>query len=512
MNQELQDKLKILPVRPGVYFHKSKTGEIIYVGKAAVLKNRVRQYFQESRSRDNKTLALVNEIVDVDWIETDSEVDALFLESEMVKRYMPRYNILLRDDKSQSFVRIDMKSEWPIVSITRNPQDDGAEYFGPFYNSFALRKALRYLRKIYPYLTSEVRPVSSRLNEDIGISPKLSDGSELYKDNLRKLISYIKGNRKTLMIDLDKEMRLFAKQQDYEQAATARNKLIAMRELQNRVMFGDREQLDISKDNALAQLKKLLSLKSEPRRIEGFDISHISGQAVVSSMVVFLNGVSARADYRKFKISSQQNDDYESIHEVFSRRFSEKNIKSWGIPDLVLVDGDKGQLTSAIKAMGEKAVKVPVIAVAKKLEEIVIHRTLSGIDTSNLEGNKFRGVVVENDFVIVRLHSGQKSHGHARNIVYKGSSLPEFDDLLKLIQRIRDEAHRFAISYHSTIREKRQTENILEQIPGIGPKTRAKLIKNFGSTKRVLEATTEELAQIAGQKVAESISKASSRT
>ena len=152
MNQELQDKLKILPVRPGVYFHKSKTGEIIYVGKAAVLKNRVRQYFQESRSRDNKTLALVNEIVDVDWIETDSEVDALFLESEMVKRYMPRYNILLRDDKSQSFVRINMKSEWPIVSITRNPQDDGAEYFGPFYNSFALRKALRYLRKIYPPL------------------------------------------------------------------------------------------------------------------------------------------------------------------------------------------------------------------------------------------------------------------------------------------------------------------------------------------------------------------------
>lgn len=511
MNQELKDKLMTLPTRPGVYFHKAKNSEIIYIGKAAVLKNRVRQYFQESRSRDNKTLALVNEIFDVEWIETDSEVDALFLESEMVKRYMPRYNILLRDDKSQSFVRINMKSDWPTVSTTRNPQDDGAEYFGPFYNSFALKKALRYLRKIYPYLTSEARSASSRLNEDIGISPKMSDGSELYKDNLRKLISYIKGNRKTLMIDLDKEMKLFAKQQDFEQAAGARNKLIAMKELQNRVMFGDRERLDISKDSALAQLKKLLGLKSEPRRIEGFDISHISGQAVVSSMVVFLNGVSSRADYRKFKISSQQNDDYESIYEVISRRFSERNTKSWGIPDLVLIDGGKGQLMSAIKAMGERKAQAPVFAVSKKLEEIVIHRNLSGINTTNLAEGKFEGTVLEKDFVIVRLHAGRKSHGHARNIIGRDLSTPEFDDLLKLIQRIRDEAHRFAISYHSIIRKNHQTENILEQIPGVGPKTRSKLIKSFGSTRRVLEANTDELLQVVGQRVAESISRYSSK-
>src|SRR5690606_24624560 len=136
---------------PGVYFHKSKTGEIIYVGKAAILKNRVRQYFQSTRDMDVKTRALVEEIEDTDWVETESEVDALFLESEMVKRYMPRYNILLRDDKSQLFVRIDMKSQWPTVTFTRNPIDDSAEYFGPYYNGFAIKKALRYLRKIFPY-------------------------------------------------------------------------------------------------------------------------------------------------------------------------------------------------------------------------------------------------------------------------------------------------------------------------------------------------------------------------
>ncbi|MCP9466417.1 MAG: GIY-YIG nuclease family protein, partial [Candidatus Nanosynbacter sp. P5B_S4_bin.39.1] len=141
MNQVLQDKLKTLPRTPGVYFHKSASGEVIYVGKAAVLKNRVRQYFQDSRGRDNKTMALVAEIFDTDWIETESEVDALFLESEMIKRYMPRYNVLLRDDKSQMYVRIDMKSDWPTVSFTRNPADDGADYFGPFYNGFALKKA-----------------------------------------------------------------------------------------------------------------------------------------------------------------------------------------------------------------------------------------------------------------------------------------------------------------------------------------------------------------------------------
>jgi excinuclease ABC subunit C len=276
----------------------------------------------------------------------------------MVKRYMPRYNVLLRDDKSQMYVRINIKDEWPIVSFTRNPVDDGAEYYGPFYNGFALKKALRYLRRVFPYLIHERRPGQSKLDEDLGLSPHQNDGSEIYKANLRKLISYIKGNRKSLMHELEHEMKASARVQDFEQATILRNKLQAMRELQQRVMFGDREFLDISKDKALTDLADILGLQNAPARIEGFDVSHISGQAVVASMVVFSNGVASRADYRKFKISNQTNDDCRSIYDAVYRRFSEKNIKSWGMPGLVIIDGGKGQLASAIGAIKSRSVVV----------------------------------------------------------------------------------------------------------------------------------------------------------
>ena len=192
---KLNEKLKTLPISPGVYFHKDKTGQIIYVGKAAVLKNRVKQYFQKSRNMDVKTRALVAEIADTDWVETESEIDALFLEAEMVKRYMPRYNILLRDDRSLIYVRVDMKSDWPTVSFTRNPADDGAEYYGPYFNSFAVKKALRYLRRVFPYYTKTPKQnTKPDLDAHLGLTP-VNMTSLQYKVNLRKLISYIKGNR-----------------------------------------------------------------------------------------------------------------------------------------------------------------------------------------------------------------------------------------------------------------------------------------------------------------------------
>lgn len=189
MNAKLEAKLKTLPTSPGVYFHKSKNGEIIYVGKAAVLKNRVRQYFQSKKDFDAKTLALVRDIYDTDWVETESEIDALFLESEMVKRYMPQYNILLRDDKSQLFVRIDVNGEWPTVGFTRNPADDKAKYIGPFYNGYAVKKALRYLRKVFPYYTKEPRRDKQSLDMQIGLEPALDVTSMEYKASLKKLIN-----------------------------------------------------------------------------------------------------------------------------------------------------------------------------------------------------------------------------------------------------------------------------------------------------------------------------------
>lgn len=506
MNQQLRSKLDGLPMRPGVYFHKDASGEIIYVGKAAMLKNRVRQYFQDSRGRDNKTMALVAEIADTDWIETESEVDALFLESEMVKRYMPRYNVLLRDDKSQSFVRVDMKSEWPTVSFTRNPLDDGAEYIGPFYNGLALKKALRYLRRIFPYLTAQRRPGQSRLGEDIGLSPRLTDGSEAYKQQLRRLISYVKGNRVALVKELERDMKQAAKQHQFEKAAHIRNQLQHMRELQRRVMFGDREFLDISKDQALSDLKEMLNLDKPPARIEGYDISHISGTDVVASMVVFLNGVSARAEYRKFKMKTPKNNDTENIYHTIFRRFSKRNIIAWSMPDLVLIDGGKGQLAAAIQALHEQGVNVPIISIAKREEEIVIHKTQSSVDPMPWRDREKTEVIVQSDgdFWVVNLHPGQiKSHGHAHNL--RGNTLSRYDDVVRLFQRIRNESHRFAISYHTVLKRSRQTKNALEDIPGVGAKTRAKLLKKFGSVTAIREANVEEVAVITGRRMAQNI-------
>jgi excinuclease ABC subunit C len=511
MNAQLEAKLKTLPRSAGVYFHKSKTGEIIYVGKAAVLKNRVRQYFQSTRDMDIKTRALVEEIEDTDWVETESELDALFLESEMVKRYMPRFNILLRDDKSQMFVRIDMKSEWPTVSFTRNPADDGAEYFGPYYNGFAIKKALRYLRKVFPYYTKQPKDgARPDLDAHIGLSPWPGTTADEYKATLRQLIRYFEGGRKAIIRDIEKEMRLAAKLHDFENAARARNKLNDLRALQQRIMFGDREFLDISKDKALGDLVELFGLKKTPARIEGYDISHMGGVNVVASMVVFTNGVSDRASYRKFKTRIERNDDYANMQEVLTRRLSEKNLKSWGKPDLILIDGGKGQLEAAIKALEVYDLHIPIISIAKREEEIIIDAQRSNIDIARIKRYasgelEDAGVFVERsgNFYTINLHSGQtNASGHSKNLRGSSAGPSKYSHVTKLFQRIRDESHRFAVSYHTVLKRAKQTASTLEEIPGIGPATRRTLIRSFGSVRKITEASEQEVAAIVGEKKA----------
>lgn len=504
VNKQLEAKLKTLPRSPGVYFHKSKTGEIIYVGKAAVLKNRVRQYFQNSRDKDLKTQALVAEIEDTDWIETESEIDALFLESEMVKRYMPRFNILLRDDKSQTFVRIDMKSEWPYVSFTRNPADDGADYFGPYYNGLPVKKALRYLRRIFPYYTKPPKQ-SERpsLDAHIGLAPKPGTTSEAYKATLRQLVRYIKGERQAITKELEKSMQQAAAAQDFEMAVVYRNKMLEMKSLQQKIMFGDREFLDISKDRALGQLVELFALPKIPARIEGYDVSHMGGVNVVSSMVVFTNGVSDRANYRKFKARVQQNDDYATMYETLSRRLSGKNIKSWGMPDLLLIDGGKGQLDAALKALEERQLSIPIISIAKREEEIIVHRTRSSISTEQLDRlltqpPQGTAVTRSGEFIIVNLHPGQlNASSHSKNL--RGAAVfSPYSDVTKLFQRIRDESHRFAVSYHTVLKRAKQTAGTLEEIPGVGPATRRRLIRTFGSVRGIKAASEAELVEVVG--------------
>ena len=410
----MKQKLTKLPVDPGVYFHKNAAGEIIYVGKAAVLKNRVRQYFQNS-VKDTKTQALVAEIADTDWITVDTEMDALFLESEMIKRYKPKWNILLRDDKTVSYVRIDMKSEIPYVSFTRNPVDDRATYIGPFYGKTAVERALRTLRRIFPYY---IRPYTGRktLDTDLGLTPGIEvrrTTAKDYKRNLRKLIRYLEGDREKLLKDLEKVMQKEAAAKNYELAAEARDQLKGLRELRKKIVFSDKEFLDISSDQALKQLQELLGLEKPPRRIEGYDISHQSGSDTVGSMVVFINGTAARSEYRKFKIRTSTNDDLKSMREIITRRLKHPE---WEYPDLIILDGGMTQVKAVLPLL--EPYNIPVIG---------------------------------------RDKSGDHSKSAKVKLVIPGSGhleLSPSSHIARLIARVDEESHRFAVNYHTLLKRK----------------------------------------------------------
>lgn len=519
MTDKLAAKLKTLPTEPGVYFHKSKTGEVIYVGKAANLRNRVRQYFQKSRLRDTKTDALVAEIVDTEWITVETELDALFLESEMIKRYMPRYNVALRDDKSQLFVRIPMQDAYPSVTFTRGPLDDGATYFGPYYNGWAVRKALRYLRRAFPYSTHETMPRRLCLQYHIGLCPgveaqKISSAD--YKETLKKLLRYLKGERKALMKEIERDMKAAAKNHDFEEAARLRNRLRDMKELQRQIVFGDREFMDISKDQGLAGLQTLLGLPNTPRRIEGYDISHMSGTNNVASMVVATNGLADKSQYRKFKMQLPGNDDFGHMRETMRRRFSQKH-NDWPKPDLIVIDGGKGQLSAALGVVRELGLDIPMVGIAKREEEIVVHQTDSNV-TLNIEGISawarekspfdepsvmpLGGKALESKYVQLYTKDGYKAGMTDAKGEYVLVRLPRTSHIIKLVQRLRDESHRFAVSYHSTLKRKAATKSILDDIPGVGPATRKKLVASFGSGMGVKEANLAQLIAVLGIKKA----------
>lgn len=459
----LQEKLKTLPKEPGVYFHKDANGKIIYIGKAANLKNRVGSYFQQSRHRDFKTKILVGEIAMTDWVTVDSEVEALFLESEFIKRYKPKYNIDLRDDKHFLYIKIPMKDDWPVISFVRRPLDDNAEYFGPYTSSDAVRKALRHLRKVFPYVTHPVDPMPKRacLQYHLGLCPGPEVGavsSAEYKRSLRRLMMYFRGEKTKLMTQLEKEMNRASKQKNYELAAKRRDQLRNLQALGKQMIFGDKETFDLSMDQALVGLADRLKMKGLPRRIEAYDISHLQGTDNVASMVVFQDGVPHKEEYRRFKMNLKGNDDFAHMREVIRRRFSGKNWEKWPKPDLLLIDGGKGQLSAALGVMSELGIEIPTIGLAKREEEII----------------------------------------RQTNGTYETIRLPHSSHVLKLLQRVRDEAHRFAVTYHGLLRSKRQVDSLLDSVPGVGPATRKKLIKSFGSVSGVKQASVEEISQVIG--------------
>ncbi len=453
----LKEKLKKLPKQPGVYFFKDANGKIIYIGKAAVLKNRVGSYFQNT-AKDPKTTLLIADISDLDWITVGSEVEALFLESEFIKRYKPKYNIDLRDEKQFLYLKISA-DEYPVVSYVRRPLDDKADYFGPFTEAVAVRRALKLLRRIFPYVTHETLPARACLQAHLGLCPNPEEGkitpAEYKRQSIRPLMMYLRGQQSQLLKQLDKEMKQAAKRHDYETAGRARDQLRDLWALGKQMVFSDKEAFDLSKDQALAGLAERLGLTQPPRRIEAYDISHMQGSDNVASMIVFTDGVPDRGQYRKFKMRRDINDDFLHMREVIARRFSKVADRDWPKPDLILIDGGKGQLSAALESMAERGIDIPAIGLAKREEEII---------------QKDGSVIV----------------------------LPHSSHVLQLLQRVRDEAHRFAVTYHSLLRSKRQTKSLIDDIPGIGPATRQKLIRKFGSIVGIKGAKPEELMSIIG--------------
>jgi excinuclease ABC subunit C len=512
MTDAQREKLKTLPNEPGVYFHRDSKGKIIYIGKAAILKNRVMNYFQKGH-KDPKTRLLVADIVDTEWITVGSEVEALFLESEFIKRYKPKYNIDLKDDKNFIYVKISA-DEFPVFSYVRRPMDDKAHYYGPFTSTDALKRAMRMLRKVFPYITHSPWPNRGCLQYHLGLCPGPEEEAITaveYRKSVRRLELYLRGEQTKLMTSIQSDMQRASKKHEYEHAGRLRDQLSDLKSFGKQMIFGDTEAFDLSRDQALVGLSERLGLASIPRRIEAYDISHLGGVDNVASMVVFTDGVPNRDDYRRFKMNLTGNDDYAHMKEVITRRFGPKHAVEWPKPDLLLIDGGQPQLAAALSVLDAMGINVPAIGLAKREEEIIkrvnknspngssevglIQSQTSSISTQDIAPGDEQTEATKLDakahdaYAFERVVSGER---------YESILLPHASHVLQLLQRVRDEAHRFAITYQTILRGKRQTSSLLDEIPGVGPATRKILIRRFGSVRGVKQASLEEIATAIG--------------
>jgi excinuclease ABC subunit C len=472
----LQQRLKDLPASPGVYLYKNSAGAIIYVGKASILKRRVRSYFTK-KHLDKKTTVLVENISSIDWIVTASEVEALFLEAELIKRYKPLYNVRDKDDKNFIYIKITTQEDFPKVTIVRRPADDKARYFGPFISAAMVREALRYLRRIFPYFSDSRMVQASALEYQIGVAPKPDIARADYRTNIRRLSLVLEGKSTKLVKELERSMVAAVKSQNFEQAAQLRDQYTALKALSRKSIFGGQEELDITLDQALTGLADRLGLKAVPRRMECYDISNFQGGDAVSSMVVFVNGAPAQREYRKFKMRAKGPNDFAMMAETMRRRFSGRHT-DWPTPQLIIIDGGKGQLTAATEVLDELKVQVSTVGLAKRHEQIVQRQQ----DVSVTAKVSQKELVEDGEFRIIALSHTSKT--------------------LQLLQRIRDEAHRFAVTYHTSVRDARTKQSILDTVPGVGPVTRKKLLREFGSIAGLKQATVKEISLVVGLKLA----------
>ncbi len=412
MTSNLTLKIKELPLTSGVYLMKNARGKVIYVGKAVSLRKRVQSYFRKSRSPGytSKTDFLVRDIRDIDIIETHSEAEALILEASLIKKYQPKYNINLRDDKTYPFIEITGDA-FPRVAIVRpTKKNKNSLYFGPYINPRLIREALSYLRRVFPFCTCSPLPKKPCLDYHIGLCPAPCAGyisRRDYKKNIRGIRLILEGKKDRLLKTLHREMETLARNRKFEKAAEVRDQIRALGAL-----FSGSGDINYFKE--AEQLQRAVGLDKPPARIEAFDISNIMGQHSVGSMVSFLNGAPDKNNYRRFRIKEVEGiDDFAMMAEVVRRRYSRLKKEGALYPDLIIVDGGKGQLSAACEQLESLEVNIPIISLAKREEEVFLP-------------------------------------GKRKAIVLSKESLG-----LQLLQRIRDEAHRFAISYHRHLRGKK---------------------------------------------------------
>ena len=582
MQSKIQEQLKLLPTNPGVYLMKNEQAKIIYVGKAINLKNRVKSYFQSSKNHSPKVKSMVEKISDFEYIITANEIEALILECNLIKKYRPKYNISLRDDKTYPYIKVTLNEDYPTVSITRKILKDGAKYFGPYTSAGAVHEVLNLLKKLFQIRScrqmNTKRPcLEFHIKRCLAPCTGRVAKSE-YREMIKSLCLFLEGRNEVVLKELTNRMQIAAENFQFELAAKLRDQVLAIEkisakqniiigssdqdiiglarkadeaciqiffirsgkmigrdhfllngtedetdsallnafleqyynkatfipkeillpvEIENeeilsawlsqkkngKVSFGlpqrgvKKEMVLMANDNAVVVLEeqmiknsagleqtvgamkdlgRYLRMEKELKRIECFDISHIQGSETVASMVVFSNGAPDKQEYRRYKLKSVEGkpDDFKSMQEVVGRRYRQSD----GImPDLIIIDGGKGQLNSAleiIRALGHY--QIPVVGLAKQFEYVFLE-------------------------------------GQSEPVI-----LPPNSKALYLIQRIRDEAHRFAITYHRKLRHKRNLVSVLDHIEGVGPTRRKALWDAFGSIAEIKKAKITDLTAVPG--------------
>jgi excinuclease ABC subunit C len=463
-------KLAVLPDRPGCYLMRDRRGRIIYVGKAASLRKRVPSYFRDAalRSASPKLRGLVRSVGDLEWIVTRSEAEALLTEGRLIKDFRPRYNVSFRDDKRFLLLRVDPGEPWPRFDAVRIQREDSAAYFGPYVSSAATRATLEFVDKRFGLRRCPPRepgPADHRhcLNDIVRYcaAPCLgrADRAE-YAARVEEACAFLRGERPRYLLDVQVAMEDAAQTQDFERAAALRDTLLMLRATvsqRTRVAGTPVMRADEARQG-VAELREALGLPRLPRRIECYDVSTISGTHAVASLVCAADGLPHRHRYRRYRIRTARGlDDAAMMAEVIARRFSRLRREGGPEPDLVLVDGGPVQVRAAeveIRRAGFREARVA--GLAKRHETLYLPGSNTPVDI--------------------------RARPHA----------------LQVLQRVRDEAHRFALLYHRRLRAQRIRESVINEIPGIGPRRRALLLQHFGSVARLRRAPEDEIAAVPG--------------